>query len=136
MSEQDVRWKQRYSNYEKALDKLADVVETRAPDELSELEKEGVIQRFEYTQELAWKVMKDYLEYQGITGLTGSRDAFREAFQKEIIEDGEAWMETIKSRNKTSHLYDEITAAEIVDSIFNVYIYLFRSFSKKMKSLL
>ena len=104
MSEQDIRWKQRFSNYQKAYAKLAEVVKNNTLEQLTDLEKEGLIQRFEYTYELAWKVMKDYLEYQGITGITGSRDAIREAFQKELITNGENWMNMIKSRNQTTHL--------------------------------
>lgn len=135
MSEQDIRWKQRFSNYQKAFEKLAEVVENTTLTQLSDLEKEGLIQRFEYTHELSWKVMKDYLEYQGISGITGSRDAIREAFQKGLITDGENWMDTIKSRNKTSHLYNEETALEIAKSIVNLYYKLFREFNSKMKSL-
>lgn len=135
MSDQDIRWKQRFSNYQKAFDKLAEVVENSTFEQLSDLEKEGLIQRFEYTHELAWKVMKDYLEYQGITNITGSRDAIREAFQNGLILDGESWMDTIKSRNKTFHLYNEETAAEIARSILNLYYKLFSDFNKKMHSL-
>jgi nucleotidyltransferase substrate binding protein (TIGR01987 family) len=98
------------------------------------LEKEGLIQRFEYTYELAWKVMKDYLEYQGITGITGSRDAIREAFQKELINDGENWMNMIKSRNQTIHLYNEATANEIATNIIDIYFELFKSFNSKMET--
>lgn len=136
MLNQDIRWKQRFSNYQKAFGKLSEVVENSTLDQLSDLEKEGLIQRFEYTHELAWKVMKDYLEYQGITGITGSRDAIREAFQNELIEEGESWMDTIKSRNKTSHLYNDETAAEIAENIINVYYKLFRDLNNKMKRIL
>jgi nucleotidyltransferase substrate binding protein (TIGR01987 family) len=134
MTEKDIRWKQRFSNYQKAYSKLADVVENNTLEKLNDLEKEGLIQRFEYTYELAWKVMKDYLEYQGITGITGSRDAIREAFQKEIITDGENWMNMIKSRNQTTHLYNEATANEIAASIIDIYFDLFESFNAKMET--
>lgn len=134
MDEEDIRWKQRFSNYQKAYAKLAEVVENNTLDKLNDLEREGLIQRFEYTYELAWKVMKDYLEYQGITGITGSRDAIREAFQKELIADGESWMDMIKSRNQTAHLYNEATANEIAESIMNTYFELFKAFNIKMKN--
>lgn len=134
MAEQDIRWKQRFSNYQKAYAKLAEVVENNTLDKLSDLEREGLIQRFEYTYELAWKVMKDYLEYQGITGITGSRDAIREAFQKELITDGESWMDMIKSRNQTVHLYNEATAKEIAENIVNIYFELFKVFIITMKN--
>ncbi len=132
MAEQDIRWKQRFLNYQKAYSKLAEVVENNTLDKLSDLEKEGLIQRFEYTYELAWKVMKDYLEYQGITGITGSRDAIREAFQKGLIAEGERWMDMIKSRNQTAHLYNEATAKEIAESIMDIYFELFKVFNAKM----
>ncbi|MDZ7718256.1 MAG: nucleotidyltransferase substrate binding protein [Balneolaceae bacterium] len=135
MPDQDIRWKQRFSNYQKAFGKLAEVVENKTLGQLTDLEKEGLIQRFEYTYELAWKVMKDYLEFQGITGITGSRDAIRESFQKEIISEGEGWMEMIKSRNQTAHLYNEATAQEIAENIVNVYFNLFDSFNRKMENL-
>lgn len=134
MDQQNIRWKQRFSNYQKAYGKLAEVVENNSLDKLSDLEKEGLIQRFEYTYELAWKVMKDYLEYQGITGIIGSRDAIREAFQNRLVTEGESWMEMIKSRNQTTHLYNETTANEISESIFNTYFKLFKAFNSKMKN--
>ena len=67
--------------------------------------KEGLIQRFEYTHELAWNVMKDYAVYQGNSNVGGSRDASREAFQMNLVTDGQVWMDMISSRNKTSHTY-------------------------------
>jgi nucleotidyltransferase substrate binding protein (TIGR01987 family) len=114
MSElKDIRWVQRYNNYTKALDKLSEAVqifenEYAWQDAVDELLKEGLIQRFEYTHELAWKVMKDYAQYQGYTNIQGSRDAFRKAFEMGIIEN-EAWMESINDRNLTSHNYDDET---------------------------
>lgn len=132
MNDQDIRWKQRFSNYQKAYAKLSEVVENNSLDKLTDLEMEGLIQRFEYTYELAWKVMKDYLQYQGITG---SRDAIREAFQKELITNGESWMDMIKSRNQTVHLYNEATAKEIAESIFKTYFDLFKDFKIKLENL-
>lgn len=125
MSEQkDIRWQQRFMNYKKALGQLADGLDIEHP---SDLEREGIIQRFEYTFDLAWKTLKDYLEFQGITDITGSRDTFREAFSFGIIEKGELWMEMIESRNLTSHTYNEETASKILESIRNEYYSLFIS---------
>ncbi|MBN2647670.1 MAG: nucleotidyltransferase substrate binding protein [Thiotrichales bacterium] len=77
--ERDIRWQQRYQNYLKALGQLSGALSKY--DETAEaLIKEGILQRFEFTHELAWKVMKDYLEYEGHQGLTGSRSASRLAF--------------------------------------------------------
>ena len=109
MSELDIRWQQRLANYSKAMEQLGNAITTSQQRPLSELEKQGMIQAFEFTHELAWNVMKDYFAWQGnpgnpgITGITGSRDAAREAFQKGLVEDGESWMEMIKSSNQTSH---------------------------------
>jgi nucleotidyltransferase substrate binding protein (TIGR01987 family) len=84
---------------------------------LSDLEKQGVIQAFEFTHELAWNVMKDYFSWQGNPNITGSRDAIREAFNKGLITEGDGWMEMIKSRNQTSHTYNKLVANEIVEKI-------------------
>lgn len=99
------------------------------------MEEQGLIQRFEFTHEIAWNVLKDYFEYQGNTSITGSRDATREAFNTGLIEDGEGWMSMIKSRNKSSHTYDEETARQIVENIVEVYYFLFSKFMNKMNAL-
>ena len=102
---------------------------------LDDLLKEGLIQRFEYTHELAWKVMKDFAEYQGYTEIRGSRDAFRIALQMGLIEDS-AWMDSIADRNLTSHNYDEDVAEEVYQSVVEKYHPLFLDFEKNMLSLL
>lgn len=134
MSSQDIRWEQRFANFNKALAKLASAVKDQEPESLSELEKEGLIQRFEYTHELAWNVMKDYLAYQGNTMIGGSRDATREAFKINLIEDGETWMDMIKSRNQTTHTYNEETAEDIFQKIIHKYFALFIAFQRKMET--
>ena len=101
--EKDIRWVQRFSNFRKALNRLEQAVkilseQMESNQEVDELLKEGLIQRFEYTHELAWKVMKDYAEYQGYTEIRGSRDAFRKAFEMNIISD-KRWMNSIEDRN-------------------------------------
>ncbi len=137
MANPDIRWQQRFSNYRKALSKLQAGMPDRLPGlaRMSDLEKEGLIHRFEYTHELAWNVMKDYLEFQGITDMTGSRDAIREAYEAGLIEDGEGWMATIRSRNQTSHSYNESVANEILEKIVSVYFGLFNAFLQKMETL-
>lgn len=122
MSESDIRWKQRFENFEKALIQLSAGLEIENP---SDLEREGIIQRFEYTFDLAWKTLKDFFEYQGYQDLTGSRDTFREAFKQGIISDGEIYMEMIESRNLTSHVYDEATAKEIFETVKDEYFPLY-----------
>jgi nucleotidyltransferase substrate binding protein (TIGR01987 family) len=147
MDENDIRWEQRFANFSRAIAKLTEVVEGLSPKwnrqeidddefDLSDLEIEGAIQRFEYTHELAWNVMKDYAIFQGNTSVGGSRDATREAFKLNLIADAQGWMNMIKSRNQTSHSYDEATAKEIFIDIINVYYPLFRDFKLKMQSFL
>lgn len=135
MENKDIRWEQRFSNFKKALSKLTEVVKTKTLESLSELEQEGLIQRFEYTHELAWNVMKDYFEYQGNSTITGSRDAIREAFNKKLITNGEMWMETVKSRNKTSHTYNQEIAENIANDILNHYYKLFTDFEIRMEKI-
>lgn len=135
MKEQDIRWQQRFYNFLKAFSLLEKAVLQHQKSGLSELEEQGLIQRFEFTHELAWNVLKDYFEYQGNTSITGSRDATREAFSKGLITDGEGWMEMIKSRNQSSHTYNEETAKEIVKNITEWYYHLFVAYKEKMISL-
>jgi len=132
---QDIRWKQRLANYSRALLQLEKAVDMARQKILSELEKQGVIQVFEFTHELAWHVMKDYFEYQGETNLHGSRNASRLAFQRGILENGHLWMEMIKSRNKTSHTYNEETANEIFEKTIDLYFDAFKAFETKMKTI-
>lgn len=135
MESNDIRWEQRFSNYNKALIKLKEGVDIDLK-EISDIEKEGVIQRFEFTHELAWNVMKDYLEYQGNTTISGSRDATREGFKINLIEDGEGWMDMILSRNKSSHTYNQETMEEIFEKISTLYFSLFMKFQKKMEGFI
>jgi len=115
---QDVRWRQRFDNYQRALDDLSGDVALRQTRPLSRLEEKGLIQSFEMVHELAWNVLKDYLEeVAGTTGLLGSKDTTREAFRRGLIVDGEIWMQMIQSRNLTSHVYDENTARAVAEDI-------------------
>lgn len=125
MNTQDIRWKQRFDNYSKAFHELKEGLALANDRPLTKLEKQGVIQGFEYTHELAWNLLKDYLEFQGHVGLIGSRDTTHEAFKRGLIADGETWMEMIKSRNLTSHAYDKDTAEQIYTTIFSRF---FREF--------
>jgi len=114
---EDIRWKQRCDNYLRAFETLRRAVDLTRQRDLSELEQQGLIQGFEFTHELAWNVLKDYLEETGISGIIGSKGATREAFKNGLIYDGEAWMEMIKSRNLSSHTYNQDTAEEVVSNI-------------------
>jgi nucleotidyltransferase substrate binding protein (TIGR01987 family) len=132
MNNQDIRWQQRFANYKKALAQLKDAVELSKQRILSQLEKQGVIQAFEFTHELAWNVLKDYLQDQGNQAIKGSKDATREAFKVELIADGEQWMAMIQSRNVSSHTYDELTAEELVTVIIKDYFPLFEVLQTEM----
>ena len=135
MKTQDIRWKQRFANYLKALQQLENAAELSRLRPLTELEQQGLIQEFEMVHELAWNVIKDFFEYQGNSSIMGSRDATREAFKRNLITDGDGWMEMIVSRNKSTHTYNEETAAEIARKVLTVYVGLFRELRKKMQEL-
>jgi nucleotidyltransferase substrate binding protein (TIGR01987 family) len=133
MENQDIRWKQRFANFENALSQLTKFIDK---GELNELEEQGLIQSFEYTHELAWNVMKDFLIFEGFQNIIGSRSATREAFNKGLIDEGQIWMDMIDSRNESVHTYNEETADKIVHKIKEIYFMEFRDFSKKMKTFL
>lgn len=129
------RWEQRLDSYHKALAHLAEIVGASKKRALNEFERDGLVQRFEFTHELSWKLMKAYAEYQGFDGIGGSRDATRKAFEMSLISDGQSWMDMIKSRNETSHNYDGSMADDVVDSIINRFYPLLADFYQKMNSL-
>ena len=129
------RWEQRLDSYHKALERLAEIVGASKKRALNEFERDGLVQRFEFTHELSWKLMKAYAEYQGFDGIGGSRDATRKAFEMSLISDGQSWMDMIKSRNETSHNYDGSMADDVVDSIINRFYPLLAEFYQKMNSL-
>lgn len=130
--DQDIRWKQRFQNYAKAVGQLTKFLEK---GELNELEAQGLVQCFEYTYELAWNTIKDFFEAQGETDILGSRDAFRLAFRRGLIEDGDTWMEMIKSRQRTSHTYDEATVEAITLAIRTAYAEEFRRLKSHLEPL-
>lgn len=99
------------------------------------MEKQGLIQAFEFIHELAWNLLKDHLEYQGYQNIKGSRDAIREAFRVGLIEDGEAWMDTIKARNITLHVYDESMVEEIFEVIVEKYADLFNKLKETFEKI-
>lgn len=109
---------QRFDNFKRAFARLDEAAMLAKQRKLSELEQQGLIQAFEFTHELAWNVLKDYLEAQGVgPNIIGSKDAARLAFKNGLLEDGEAWMDMIKARNQTSHTYKEEVAADIARDI-------------------
>ncbi len=148
MGEQNIRWEQRFSNFKKTFTKLSETVhfvkdnyfvegafdESRLSDS-EQIVIEGLIKRFEYTHELAWDVMKDFIRGRGNTNIYGSRDATREAFQLELIQEGDVWMDMIKSRNKTVHSYDERIARKIFLTILGPYFPDFKLFEETMQKI-
>lgn len=131
---EDIRWKQRFHNYSNALQTLTEAVELGQVRPFSKLEKQGLIHVFEFTHELGWNVLKDYLESKGFTGLIGSRDATRTAFKNALIADGEAWMDMIKARNLTSHTYNldvaESITQDILQRFYPAFVALATTFSQ------
>jgi len=93
LSANDIRWIQRFHNFSKALTQLAEAVDLAGQRDLSKLERRGIIQAFEFTHELAWNTLKDFLENRGAQNIYGSKDATREAFKAGLIENGETWMD-------------------------------------------
>jgi nucleotidyltransferase substrate binding protein (TIGR01987 family) len=136
MENEDVRWVQRFDNFKRAFARLADAAAQAKQRKLSELEEQGLIQAFEFTHELAWNTLKDFLEAHGTKGqIYGSRDATREAFAAGLIENGEAWMKMIEHRNETSHTYNQKIAAAIVEAILTRYVAEFDGFQRRFLEL-
>jgi len=135
MTKLDTRWIQRFNHFSKAFLQLKEAVELAKRRPLTRLEEQGLIQSFEYTHELAWNTLKDFLGTREVRNLFGSKDTTREAFKTGLIENGEAWMDMIKSRNLTSHTYDEAIADAIAKKIITIYQPLFVELQHKMQML-
>ena len=113
----DTRWKQRFQNFEKGFLLLREALEN-GPGSLNKLEQEGVIQRFEYTFELAWKSIKDYLEENGVViAPVTPRQVVKDAFAAKLIEDGQIWIDMLDHRNLLSHTYDFSVFEKAVEDI-------------------
>lgn len=124
------RFKERLNDLEKAVQRLEEALQ----EEPTDLVIDGVLHRFEFTFELAWKTMKDYLEYQGISEKIGSpREVIKESFSAGIIESGDMWIEMMLSRNSLSHLYDEDTSREIYEQIKKLYFKEIKKLENKLK---
>jgi nucleotidyltransferase substrate binding protein (TIGR01987 family) len=135
MAKPDVRWLQRLDNYGRALAALQRAVETARQRPLSELEEQGLIQAFEFTHELSWLLLKDFLADQGASGISGSRDAVREAVVRELLSPGSeaTWMAMIRSRNLTSHTYNPALAQEIAGLIVERYAAALQELERAMQ---
>lgn len=124
----DTRWRQRYANFQKAMVQLDNAV---ALEEYSYLERQGLIQCFEYTIELAWKTLQDLLDAKGYE-VKGPKPVVRQAFQDGLILDGSAWIQMLDSRNETTHTYDEETALRVSENIKNKYYFLLDELDKQL----
>ena len=129
----DIRWKQRFANYCKAVAQLQEFIEK---ENLNKLEIQGLIQYFEYTFELGWTVMRNFLVYKGQNDIHGSRDAISISFNEELIKNGVEWMQMLKDRNRSTHTYNEDTAYEISQKIIHSYTFQFLLFKEKMQTLI
>lgn len=132
MMTDDIRWRQRFQNFQKALKQLDEAVALLQSRALSNLEKQGIIQAFEYTYELAWNVIKDFYQYQGEQGIQGSRDAIRLGFKRGLIEQGDTWLEMVKTRALTSHTYHEALMQETLKRIETDYLSAFLALQKTL----
>lgn len=118
MKPKEIRWRQRFQNFEKAYNQLHEAM--IRVEQLSTLEKEGLIQRFEYTFELAWKTMKDYLESQEVT-VGYPREVIKSAFHYGLIKDGEVWMDMLEKRNLMARTYEETRFNMAINKIKEEY---------------
>ncbi|MDR2581963.1 MAG: nucleotidyltransferase substrate binding protein [Fibromonadaceae bacterium] len=130
--ENDIRWVQRFDSYKKALATLERSVEAAKSRDLNELEEQGLIKGFEFTFELSWNLLKDYLESKGFIDFYGPKDTFRLAFQEGLISDGELWMEIIENKNRSLHTYYIDIARQIISAIMSKYVLKFKELSEKM----
>jgi len=128
----ETRWKQRLSNFSKAIKQLTLFMEH---GKLNPLEEQGLIKAFEYTYELAWKTLQDLYKQRGLENIIGPKPVIEQSFKDGIISDGKGWVEMHKSRNLTSHTYNEETATEIVNAIQGKYYLLLNTLQQKLLTL-
>lgn len=119
----DIRWQQRFQNYDRAFVLLRSALEDRPLDQYSALEQEGIIQRFEYAYELAWKTMRDYLEANGVViNPVTAREVIKQAFAAKVVADGQVWIDMMLHRNQLSHTYDFAKFRLVLDAIQAHYL--------------
>jgi nucleotidyltransferase substrate binding protein (TIGR01987 family) len=135
MEEKQPKWHERLKTFQNALVRLTEVIEIDKQRPLNQFECDSLIKRFEFSYEMAWKLLMSYEKESGIGELLGSKDVIRKAFSMSLIDNGEAWLEMVEDRNKTSHLYDEEMAADVIDEIIHTYHPLFNELLQKMTQL-
>jgi nucleotidyltransferase substrate binding protein (TIGR01987 family) len=123
MTTADVRWKQRFQNYDRAFTVLRSGLGGRPIDDFSELEREGLVQRFEFTHELGWKLLKDYLEFDGVVlSPVTPREVIKAAFAVGLVKDGQTWIDMMLDRNRLSHPYDFAVFTDVLEAIVSRYL--------------
>ncbi len=136
MNNQRMRWQQRFANFEKARQKFHYALKAFRKDANNELYRMALIQTFEFTYELGWKTMKDFLRYEGVDKVSLPRDVIKQGFHYQIIEDGQAWMNMLDDRNLMAHAYDERKAERAVEHITQSYVQaidqVYRYFKEKI----
>jgi len=124
------RWRQRFSNFQSALIELTEAVQKK---DLNKLEKQGLIKAFEYSFELGWKTLQDYIESLGIKDIVGPKPVLKEAFKMGLIADGEKWMELLEDRNQTSLIYNKEVAESITNDIIKSHYPLLKKLEETLK---
>lgn len=132
IEKKDIRWKQRFNNFKKALGQLEEGVAMNSQDRLAQ---EGLIQRFEYTFELAWKCLQDLLQERGLVEVRGPKPVLQQAFQDGLLQDGVLWMEMLRARNEASHLYDEDVFVDIFEKTKTKFLKPLQELEKKLSGL-
>jgi nucleotidyltransferase substrate binding protein (TIGR01987 family) len=135
MEDKQPRWIERLSIFKNAIVRMAEVIAITKQRPLNQFERDSLIKRFEFTYEMAWKLMMSYEKDNGVIGLAGSKDVVRQAFSLSLIDNGDAWMEMIDDRNRTTHIYDDEMAADVIDEIIHTYHPLFVELENKMDQL-
>lgn len=121
---------QKCNDYKKAVGRLKEVLEA---DPCNEFIYDATLQRFEFTYELSWKLLKGFLSYSGIADVITPRDVFKEAFSLGLLLEGQKWIEMLKDRNLTLHVYDEKSARDIYERVRNTYLELFITLYQRME---
>lgn len=130
---QDIRWKQRFQNYEKAFGRLVRAIEVVKATPDDDLLQSGLVQTYEYTFELAWKTLKDYLESEGFL-LRSPRETIRQGFQSGFIANAEDWLQALADRNLIDHIYDDEVMARVLKDIFERYFFILQEFNTSFKA--
>ena len=130
----DIRWKQRFQNFDKAFKRLTDAIQIIRNEPDNVLLQAGLIQTYEFTFELAWKTLKDYLEMEGFT-VPSPRATLRQAFQCGYIQQGDVWLKALNDRNLTAHTYDDEVAKEVIADIQQTYYFLLKDLHQWLMGL-